>query len=374
MGGTQIDTLHLMNWQQSHFDVEVIMGNDGPLRAACESAGIPTRVVPMENRFLTPLSDIRAVVALAKYFRTRRPDIVHTHSSKAGLLGRVAARLARTQVIAHTLHVLPYHDKQPTLLRCSLIVLERLLSKITDHFVAVADTLRADFVHHKICRPDMITTIGSGIDFGHFPQDQCAAGRHTRMSLGIDPAAPVVISVANLEPRKRYDVFVNAVAGVVRTHPDARFLIAGTGELRESIVSRIRDAGLETHVMLLGYRSDVPDLLAASDIFVQTSQLEGLSRSLIEAMYAALPVVATDTDGTRELVQSGFNGLIIPEGDANALTSALTALLEDPGLRKAMGSAGKAVVGERWSVEAMGHGHDVLYEQLLTPKVPARLE
>lgn len=365
MGGTQIDTLLTACYQRATDDVEIIMGSSGPLAVECDTADIANHVIPIRNRLVDPARDVVALFRLVRDLKRRNPHVVHTHSSKAGILGRLAARLAGVPVVVHTLHVLPYHDQQHRALLCALVRLERIFGRLTDHYVSVADTLVDDFVSHGICARSQITTIGSSMDFSRFATDTPNLRERVRDTLGIPCRTRVIISVANLEPRKRYDVFVDAAATVCRRERDVLFLIAGVGEMEEIIRARISANGVQDRVLLLGRRDDVPGLLAASDIFVQTSQLEGLSRSLIEAMYAGLAVVATRVNATEELVKDGKTGTLVPAGNGDATAGAIIRLLQEPEERMRLGTAARDAAAKEWSSESAGAAYRALYARLL---------
>jgi glycosyltransferase involved in cell wall biosynthesis len=365
MGGAQLNTFSSLRYQRTLHEVELISGNGGPLVDACRSQGIPVTIVPMENRFLAPLSDARSLSALVSHLRRTRPHVVHTHSSKAGILGRIAARIVGTPVIVHTLHGPSFHGTQPRAVQRGLLLAEKACARITDRLISVSDVLARDFVTLGICAPSRIQTIISGIDFTRFrPVDPCTR-QELRSQFGLQGDAPLVMSVAHLMRNKGHELFLEVASRLSSRYPAARFVIVGDGDLLESLVARVRALGLDGTVYFTGNRDDVPELLASADVFVQTSYREGVSRSLVEAMHTGLAVVATDVGGTCEVVVDGTTGYLVSPGDADAIADRLDRLFSDAALRHALGHAAHNAVASTRSVEVMVHALDDLYMSLL---------
>jgi glycosyltransferase involved in cell wall biosynthesis len=365
MGGAQLNTLFSLQYLHRDHEVELILGTDGPLGDACRETGIPVFLVPMKNRLLTPLADAQALSGLAAYFRRSRPDIVHTHSSKAGVLGRLAARLASVPVVVHTLHAPSFHDRQPAVVRWLIMRTERALARHTDMIVTVADAMGTEFVQNGICSADRLRTVISGIDLSRISAVPPDARQRIRAAIGIPGDAPVIVSIGHLSKRKNHALLIEAAAAALGVRNDAFFLIVGHGDERRELERQIAALELTGRVILCGLRDDVAEILAASDLFVQTSWLEGVSRSLVEAIYSGLAVIATDVVGTREVVVDGENGYLVAAGDVRALTDRILDLIEDPERRVRMGRVGREMVADKRSIEAMGEGLDKLYRELL---------
>jgi glycosyltransferase involved in cell wall biosynthesis len=273
----------------------------------------------------------------------------------------VAARLAGVPAVVHTLHVLPYHQRQPVILQWLLARIEWMCAKLTDEIVSVADTLAEDFAARGVCRREKLHTVVSGIDFAQFPSDPAASRRRIRRELGVGESERVIISVANLEPRKRLDVLIEAAAQLSREGIHARILLTGVGPMEQPLRDQVNDAGLGGDVVFLGRRRDVPDLLAASDVFVQSSELEGLSRSLVEALYSGLCVVATNVNATREVVRDGETGWLVPPRNIQALAGRLRDVLSNLSAARSMGINASGEIRESRSIEAMGQQLDAVY-------------
>jgi glycosyltransferase involved in cell wall biosynthesis len=364
MGGSQRDTLALMRCQQQRHEVQAIVGGEGPLVTACQDDGIPTLIIPMRNRAINPVGDIQAILTLAVALRRQQPDIAHTHTSKAGVLGRIAARLAGVSIIIHTVHSPPVHDRQHPLVRGTSYLAERLCSALTHHFITVADGQRRQIIASGISPSARITTIPFGIDLNDFPVDPAATRSRIRQTLGIADDAFVTISIGELTPDKGFDLLIQT-ALAIRRSSRAVFLIAGTGMLAGQLAAEIKAHALGEGVRLLGPRDDIPDLLAAADVYLQTSWREGLSRALIEAMFSGLPVIATDAGATADVVHDGETGLLVSRGDVPAIIDRLQRLLNDAEQRATLGRRAQAFVEGRWSMEAYCQAHEQLYRELV---------
>jgi glycosyltransferase involved in cell wall biosynthesis len=366
MGGSQLDVLYAARHERREYDVQILMGSEGPLADACRAEKIPFHVIPIQNSLLAPVPDLRALSELTRHFRLVQPDIVCTHASKAGILGRAAALLAGVPTVMHTLVTPPYHDGQRPSVRWSIVRLERMWSRFTDQYISVSRMLADDFVQNGICRADRIIVVPSGIDFEAFPALTREGIRKVREHLGIARGWCVVISVGELSPGKGHDLTLEVAARTVHRFPELAFVIVGSGTQRANLESRIVERNLGGRVILAGHRGDVGALLAASDIFIQSSWKEGLSRALVEAMYSGIPPVATDVGGTSEVVVEGETGFLVPPGDVDALASRLESLLDDAGLRESIGRRARESVQAERSIEAMNGALTDAYHRLLS--------
>ncbi|HEU5322824.1 MAG TPA: glycosyltransferase, partial [Methylomirabilota bacterium] len=277
-------------------------------------------------------------------------------------LGRLAARLAGIHPVVHTIHGYGFHRGQPFPVRHAFQRLERLAAGWTDALVAVAEENRRTGVELRLFAPDRCEVIAGGIDPAAFARPP-AARATARAALGVPADAPLVGMVACLKPQKAPEDFVAVAARVRAALPDARFLLAGDGERREAVAAAARRAGLDGAFDLLGWRRDVPDVLAALDVFVLTSRWEGLPLVLPQAMAAGRPVVATDVNGASEAVREGVTGHLVPPGDVGALADRVVALLRDPARRAAMGEAGRRA-SAAFDIAAMVRRYEGLYERL----------
>lgn len=286
--------------------------------------------------------------------RRQRFDIVHTHLFHANVLGRVVARLAGVPVVVSTTHV-----AEP---RCWHLLLERWTASLVDRVVAVSEGVRRYMVERAHIPAGKIVVMRNGVDPGRF---RLRRGGFRRRE-GIASDCLLVTTVGRLHAQKGLGCLLQAARSLTLPHPEVRFLVVGEGPERRQLL-RLRDRlGLGDRVRFLGFRADVPQILADSDVFALPSLWEGLSIALLEAMAAGLPVVATDVEGVAEVVTDGETGLVVPPGDADALTAALSRLLGDPSLRRRLAQAGHQRVVRHFGWEKVVSDTMDLYERLLS--------
>ena len=327
-------------------------------------AGVEVVELPMV-REIRPLPDARHQWALTRLFARERFDLIHTHSSKAGALGRVAARLARvTARLVHTPHTFAFNFTDQFSARRTRFFLqvERTLGARTDRLVHVSESERREAAEFEIVPPARAVVIPNGIDPAAFA---AADGGGVRAELGLAPDAPLVGTVGLLNAAKGHADLIDAAVAVRRDVPGCVFVVAGEGELRGDLEARVRDRGLGDAFRLLGYRTDVPEVVAALDLFVLPSLWEGLPYVVIEAMAAGKAVVATDVNGSRDLVVDGETGALVPTGSPDRLAAAIVRLMRDADARRAYGEAGRARARESFSVDAMLDGYVRMYGELL---------
>ena len=280
-----------------------------------EAAGVTVEILPSLHRSIRPGPDRRAYRDLVAWMRNGGWDIIHTHGSKAGVLGRLAAREVGVPVIIHNVHGWGHHGHMHPLLRRLYVLAERRAARVTDRFILDATANRDKGLADGIGRRDQYVTVYNGIDIGRFRDIASDAGA-LREALGIPRDAPVVGTVGRLAPQKAPDDFVRMAAAIHAQRPETHFVFVGGGPLQEQTEAQIQDAGLEAVMHLLGYRNDVPELLRVFDIFALTSLWEGLPRVFAQAMCASLPIVATHVDGAAEAIREGGKRLPGPAGSA----------------------------------------------------------
>lgn len=307
------------------------------------------------------LADLKAVLGAGQF------DVVHTHSAKAGALGRLAARDAQVERIVHTYHGFPFHEFQSRLRRHAYIRIERSLAKFTDAFLAVGPAVAAEAIVRRIAPSERVRTIGVGVNSGPAPEfsDQAEA----RRLLGVPLGMRVIGTVGRLDFQKAPEDFVNALAGLHRK--DVYGVWIGDGPLRAKTEKLAARRGLVGRMTFLGERTDVADLLPGLDVFAMASRYEGLPCAIVEAMAAARPVVATAVNAVPNVVISGETGLLVPAGRPELLSRALDYLLENPSVAARLGAAGRAHIGDELSPAALGA---VLDETYRTERVQTRSE
>lgn len=337
-------------------------GPEGSLHEEVKDLGIRTIVLPSLVRAISPGTDAAALAALVRLFRRERPHIVHTHSSKAGILGRLAARIARVPAIVHTVHGWSFHDHMPAWKRAAYIRAERAVSRSTDRLVFVTERDRRKGSDERIGDADRYVTIRSGIDVDAFRLAR-SERREARRRLSLPDDVPVVGSVTRLSQQKDPRTFVAAAALVANRSPEARFVLVGDGPLRDELRAAAQKAGLGERITFAGLRRDVPHLLPAFDVFVLTSLWEGLPRVIPQAMAAQIPVVAAGVDGVLEAIVDGETGLLYRPGDPAHLADAVLRVLAEPALAERLAASG-ADRAEVFSLETMIADLERLYEGL----------
>ncbi len=346
---------------EAGYDVTVA-ARSGAEEARVSAAG--AEVVRLEHLFrpVSPSRDVRAYRELGRLLR-RGFDVVHTHSSKAGVLGRVAARRMRVPAIVHTSHGLPVTPDMGRGTRTILVAAERAAARSCDAVVAVSRATARELTELRIARPEQIVVIPSGVDVTRFANARDRGG--ARKALGVDPSAPVVGWVGRHFEQKRPEQVIAAARRIVAEVPDAVFVMAGDGPLLEQ--SRAAAAG-EPRIRVLGHRGDVETVYAALDVMLLASAWEGLPRTVIEAHAAGVPVVSTDVSGVGEVVAEGSTGFLVPAGDWRALAGRAVEVLRDPARREEMGRAAKARVDDFYSAAYTTRATAELYDSILSRK------
>ncbi|MFI5349710.1 MAG: glycosyltransferase family 4 protein [Elusimicrobiota bacterium] len=358
LGGAQQNTLATVRGlDPARFDAFLICGEGGFF-----DKEVGARAVFLDSlvREVSPLRDILAALELWKIFQAERPQIVHTHSSKAGILGRIAAAMAGVPIIVHTYHGFGFHDRQNPIVKSVYVILERFCALFTTQLIYVSRS-NAEYAERHGLGPGVI--IRSGVRLSDFPAQVDAA--KLKMSAGIGMHKPVVVSIGNLKPQKNAIDFVAAAAKVSAKFPDARFVFIGDGPQRRALEAKAFSLGLDGILMFLGWRRDGAQWLAASDVFAMTSLWEGLPRALVEALRTGLPAVCYATDGVVDVLRDGENGFVVPAGNVDALADRIARLLEDADLRRRLGAAAASSIGPEFDIGFMVRAQESLYESLL---------
>jgi len=339
-------------------------GPEGSLTG--ELAGDPTilSVVPELVRPVRPWQDLRALQHLTRLFKKTRPDLVHTHSGKAGILARLAARRAGVPLILHTIHGPSFGNFQGRAANLLFTAAERRVAGITDHFTVVAEAMKDQYLAAGIGRPEQYTKIFSGFPLAPFLT--AVNNPALRAKYGLRPDDFVVGKIARLFELKGHDDLFAAAPELIRCCPRLKFLLVGDGPWRARFETMARAPGLAGHFIFTGLvpPAEVPALVGIMDALVHLSRREGLARALPQALAAARPVIACDCDGAREVCLDGRTGFLIPPGDLTALRQRLLQLADDPGLRAQLGAQGRAFVRDNFAVEKMVADTYALYVKL----------
>ncbi|MHC4608362.1 MAG: glycosyltransferase family 4 protein [Planctomycetota bacterium] len=336
------------------------IGPEGELFRYAESKGLRVVVIDAMRRAVHPWRDLVSFLKLFAFFRRERPDVVHTHSAKAGILGRMAARLAGVPHIVHTVHGLPFHANLSALENGLALWAEQFGALFCDRMVAVGEVMKRKAVAARLARDVDVVYSGMRVrDFLEAPPQ-----REARRRLGIAEKAEVVTVVARLAPLKGHDHLIDAAARIRARRPDLTLVFVGDGTLRARLERRAAEAGVPVVFAGLVEPGRIPEYLAAADVIAHASFREGLPRVAPQALLAGRPVVAFDCDGAREVVLDGVTGRLVPPGDTARLAEALEGLLARPAERRAMGEEGRRRFAERFDARRMVDRLDGIYRAL----------
>jgi glycosyltransferase involved in cell wall biosynthesis len=351
------------------FDSRLVSGREnageGSMLDYALAHGVQPIIIPeIVGEFSLGPREFKALAQLYRLMRREKPDVVHTHTAKAGFVGRVAARLARVPVVVHTFHghVLQgyYNPVKTSLLRR----MERALARVTDCILAVSEGVKQDLVAYGVAAPEKILVMPLGLELEPFLDGHAARGAFRR-EWHLQASDRLVGIVGRIFPIKNHYLFLDAAALVAQEEPAARFVIVGDGLLRAEIEHQAQALGLSDRVIFTGWRRDLPSIYADLDVLAVTSNNEGTPVSAIEAMAAACPVVATRVGGLPDLIRDGETGLLVPPADAPAVAAAIVRLLRQPGEARRLGQAGRAMVRERFAVQRLVSDMEQLYQALL---------
>ena len=322
------------------------------------------KVVPISSlvRKIAPVQDLQTFFSLWRLMLQERPDIVHTHTSKTGILGRWAAKMAGVPIIVHTPHGHVFYGHFGPLVSRFFLAIERLTASITDCMVALSEGERNDYIRFSVSSPDKIVTIHSGVEIDRYMKAEVNV-EEKRRSLGLNPNGLVVGTVGWLLPIKGPIHLLNAMAHIWRNHPEIRLVFVGKGELEGKLRAEASRMGVSERVTFLGWRDDIPEIMQILDIFVLPSLNEGMGRVLVEAMAAGRPVVASKVGGIPDLVEHKKNGFLVGPGDVNGTSLAIKRLLIDRKMRDEMGRMGRAMA-QNFTVKGMVKKIDALYSSL----------
>lgn len=370
VGGPALHTMNLSEGLDGRYRTLLVTGEVGPDEAdmsdQAELRGIRLVRIPELGREPNPLNDLRALWKLARLLRRVRPRIVHTHTAKAGTLGRLAALAARVPVRVHTFHGHVFHGYFSARATRVYLAIERALARVTTRVVAISDAQADDLSdRYRVCGRDRLSVIPLGLDLARFrPDDDAEARASFRRELGVGDGEPVVVIVGRLVPIKNHDLFLDLAARFAAAGRPGRFVVVGGGEEEGRLRARARELGVEGRVTFLGWRSDLERVYAGADVVVLTSHNEGTPVCLIEALAAGRAVASTDVGGVRDVLEHGRLGVLVPPGDVEGLDAAVAALLDDPARRAELGRLGARSAPGRYGVGRLLNDVAALYEEL----------
>ncbi len=340
---------------------------DEEMLSSCDRRVSRVRV-PEMKRSVSPVDDWRAIGTLTRLLRDLKPDIVHTHMSKAGIVGRVAAHRAKVPAVIHTVHIAPFLEV-PWLERLVYLNAEKAIAPWTDAFISVSAGMRDAYLEENIGDPTRHYVAYSGMDLARFRNARPAADWWRLLALPEQrEKPPIVLMVAAMEARKRHVELVATFARVVAEIPAARLVLVGDGVHRPAVEAAVREHGLSGNVTLVGHSSRPEDFMAIADVAVHCAVREGLPRTLVQYVAAGLPVVATSLPGLEEIAKQGETAVIVGPDDFTTLGRALVELLADKSRRAAMATAARAFDTSRWELDAMSSAIHGVYGKVLADR------
>jgi glycosyltransferase involved in cell wall biosynthesis len=375
MGGPALHVAYLSaGLRDRGYDTTLVAGSLAPgeesMAGVAEGLGVPIVTIPELHREISPLRDLRAVYHLADLIREVRPHILHTHTAKAGTIGRLAARLlgdAGPPIVVHTFHGHVLRGYFDPVRSTAFRLLERWLARQSTALIAVSPEVRDDLVSLGVAPAEKFEVVRLGIELDQrVGEDGFEAARtETRRALGIPDDRFVVGWIGRMTAVKRTGDVLQAVRRLREQGVDAALCMVGDGPDRDSVEARAHELGIMRDSLFLGYQEEVADYYAAFDALILPSANEGTPVSAIEALAGGRPVVATRVGGVPDVVRDGVDGFLVEPGDVDAMAERLSQLAADAPLRHRMGEAGRASVHERYSVERLLDDVDRLYRTLL---------
>lgn len=321
--------------------------------------------LPFLVRKIAPLTDLRALFTLFKILRKERPDIVHTHTSKAGFLGRFASFLARVPIIIHTPHGHVFHSYFGPTLTKIFVIAEKISSLITDKIITLTNRERDEHIERRIAPLNKFITIHSGVDLDRFMNLNINI-KKKKKELNIPQDYCVIGTVGRLVPIKGHKYLVSAAEMIIKEFPKTVFIFVGDGFLKPILERHSEALGIRKNIIFTGWRKDVPEILYLFDILVFPSLNEGMGRVMVEGMSLGKPIVASNVGGIRDLIEDGKNGILVPPRDSNALRKAISRLIRNKKLAEGLGKIGKMEVYPGFDASTMVKKIDDLYESLFS--------
>ena len=347
-----------------------ILTTDPIFQQAVRQHGLGLVNLDVIRREIRPLWDLGGLVRLHRFLWREPYDIVHTHTSKGGFVGRLAARLAGVPVIVHTAHGFAFHESSPTSSRVLYTALERIASRWCDRIVSVSEFHRKWAIELGMCVPRKIIAIPNGI--AELGRNREVGLAELRRQLGAQHGDLLILSIARLAPDKGLEYLIEAAAMLPHTGHRIQIVIAGDGPARERLEQQVRNLRVGDRLRFVGFRQDVGDLLAACDVVILPSLREGLSISLLEAMAAGKPIIATSIGSQREVASHADMALLVPPADARSLSERILQLTGDPALMARLGANARTVYESCYTENRMLQSYRQLYFDLLSEKCPGK--
>ena len=369
VSGSGINTfLSMQGMDKTLYEVDLACAPGGRLISLVEENHMEVRTFKNMVQPFRPFKDTLALLDLTAFLRKNPYHIVHTHNSKAGFLGRLAAKLVGVPVIVHTVHGFAFHDEEPLWRQMLFRNLERLASRWSDRMIFISQPLIDWALKDHIVGEDKITKIYSGIQLDKFHPVKSEEKDQIRSKWSLQKEEAVVGIVSKLWEGKGHTVLIEAFKLLKEKIKDAKLVIVGEGYLYDELFRRVGNNGLRDSVLFTGFQMDVSEIIATFDVAVLPSFFEGMGRVILEAMAMEKPIVASRVGGIPDLIDQGINGLLVRPGDARELADALERVLSDNGLAKKLGKEGRKKIKDQFSADVMVRSIEKLYRELLARK------
>jgi glycosyltransferase involved in cell wall biosynthesis len=369
ISGSGINTfLSMRGMDKSRYAVELAVAPGGPLIELVQRHGMVAHTFRHFVQPLDPFNDVLALLDLYAFLRKQGYDVIHTHNSKAGFIGRLAGKLARVPVIVHTVHGFAFHDQEPPWRQALFRNMERFAAHWCDKMVFISQPLIHWALEEGIAKNSKMIKVYSGIELDRFHPVRAEEKKRIRKKWGIGPRDPVIGMVSKLWEGKGHAVLIQAFREIKREMERAKLVIVGEGYLHGELIALVNRIGLKDSVLFTGFQMDVFEIIATFDVAVLPSFFEGMGRVLLEAMAMEKPVVASRVGGIPDLVEDGVNGFLVNPGRVRELKEGLLKVLQDKKLARKLGKQGRKKTSDRFSAEIMVQSIDRIYCELLSAK------
>ncbi|MDI6802583.1 MAG: glycosyltransferase family 4 protein [Bacteroidota bacterium] len=316
------------------YDVTIISGShissEGNMLPIAKEFGLNVTIIPDLKRNIHPIYDLKSLFHIKKIIKEGNFDIVQTHSSKAGIIGRFAARLAGVKHIVHTIHGLPFHSYQNSIIRWLYIFIEKLSAKITSVLVAVSNQIVKESLHYKVGKNEQFVVIRSGFNTDDYRVNPETSDKYRKM-LGFKRDDFVIGKISRLSKLKGHSILIQVLPNIIKEFPQVKIMFVGDGEMMNELVTKVKGLGINEHVIFTGAvpPSAIPDYLSAMDAVIHTSLHEGLPRVIPQALLMRKPVITYNLDGAPEIIIDDYNGLLIPPLNDELLQNSIKKLIKE---------------------------------------------
>jgi glycosyltransferase involved in cell wall biosynthesis len=368
-GATENTLLTARGFIKKGYKVDILTGpnvsSEGDMYELGKRFGVNVITLSSLKRKIDGFSDIISLFKIFRFIRKNGYNLVHTHSSKAGIIGRLAAKMARTPIVIHTIHGLPFHDYQNYFLNRLYVLIEKIGSHLSDKIITVTEKIVSDSLKKGISSKDKYKVVRSGFDLSSFSQDNFNCSE-IRNKLGISSEDIVIGKIARFSELKGHKYLLEAVPKIISTNSNIKILLVGSGELENQIKDIVNSLNLQKNIIFTGLieYEKIPEIISVLDILVHTSLLEGLARVIPQAYLLKKPVVSFDIDGASEVVLNNETGFLVEPKNSEQLAEAIITLSKDRKLRENFGENGYNLVRENWSQEKMVNDLELIYNQL----------